>query len=136
MYAFLIRDLTIYIRKGRGSDIWVRQFMSFRKRFGSCCSSAYVIFARSVFSPKDDNLGELMSTVCGRACDGGQVWVHARRRGLGNPAGPAGGRLGVDWCSFVCHAAKASKIDQWFIFVGLLAMFPYFWPAYARRAGF
>ena len=28
------------------------------------------------------------------------MWVHARRRGVGGPAGPAGGRLGVDaWCS-------------------------------------
>ena len=34
------------------------------------------------FFPKDDNLGELMSNVCvWRACEGGQVWVHARRRG-------------------------------------------------------
>ena len=35
---------------------------------------------------KDDNLGELMSTVCGCTCEGGQVRVHARRRGVGDGA--------------------------------------------------
>ena len=41
---------------------------------------AYIFF--QCFFPKDDNLGELMSNVCvWRACEGGQVWVHARRRG-------------------------------------------------------
>ena len=48
------------------------------------------------FSPKDDNLGELMSTVCECTCEGGQVWVHARRRGVGDGPDPAGGRLEVD----------------------------------------
>ena len=36
--------------------------------------------------------------------EGGQVWVHARRRVVGGPAGSAGGRLGVDAWSFHCHA--------------------------------
>ena len=45
-----------------------------------------------MFSPKDDNLGELMSTVCGCTCEGGQVWVHARRRGWATGrTRPAGG---------------------------------------------
>ena len=57
------------------------------------------------FFPKDTYLGELMSTVCGCTCEGGQVWVHARRRGVGGPAGSAGGRLGVDLFWFDSHAA-------------------------------
>ena len=45
-----------------------------------------------LFSPKDDTLGELMSTVCGCTCEGEQVWVHARRRGVGDgPTRLAGG---------------------------------------------
>ena len=34
-----------------------------------------------LFLPKDDNPGESMSTVCSVHVGGGQVWVHARRRG-------------------------------------------------------
>ena len=59
-------------------------------------SSCMSVYFNVVFSPKDDNLGELMSTVCGCMCEGGQVWVHARRRGVGDRPDPAGGRLGVD----------------------------------------
>ena len=33
---------------------------------------------RTFFSPNDDNLGVLMSTVDPCACDGEHVWVHAR----------------------------------------------------------
>ena len=52
-------------------------------------------FAR-FFSAKDIYLGELMSTVCGCTCECGQVWMHARRRGVGHRPDQAGGRLGVD----------------------------------------
>ena len=38
----------------------------------------YSLLLFVTFFPKDDNLGELMSTVCGCTCEGGQVWVHAR----------------------------------------------------------
>ena len=43
--------------------------------------------SQRAFFPKDDNLGESMSTVCGCTCEGGQVWVHARRRGVGEKNG-------------------------------------------------
>ena len=56
------------------------------------------------FYPKDDNLGQFMSTVCGCTCEGGQVWVHARRRGVGDRPDPAGGRLGVEWHHSGNHA--------------------------------
>ena len=53
-----------------------------------------------IFSPKDIYLGELMPTVCGVHVEGwagvGACSAEAGRR-------PAGGRLGVDACSFVCH---------------------------------
>ena len=35
----------------------------------------------NVISPRDDNLGEIMSTVYPCACEGEHVWVHVRRRG-------------------------------------------------------
>ena len=60
---------------------------------------------KKFFFPKDDNLGELMFTVSRCTCEGGQVWVHARRRGVGDGPDPAGGRLGVHWCRSVMHAA-------------------------------
>ena len=38
-----------------------------------------------------------MSTVCGCTCEGGQVWVHARRRGVGGGRiRPAGGSGSID----------------------------------------
>ena len=64
--------------------------------FSTSTVGPYFLDTSYIFSPKDDNLGELMSTVCGCTCEGGQVWVHARRRGVGDRPDPAGGRLGVD----------------------------------------
>ena len=58
------------------------------------------------FFPKDYNLGELMSTVCGCTCEGGQVWVHAQRRGLGDGPDPAGERLG--------HRSRSSGFSSGF----------------------
>ena len=68
--------------------------------FVNCASD----FRKIYFPPKDIYLGELMSTVCGCTCEGGQVWVHARRRGVGDGPDPAGGRLGVDARRSVSHA--------------------------------
>ena len=54
----------------------------------SRCGSALVVVVRPrmsfslalFFSPKDDNLGELMSTVCGRACPDQALPSFERRR--------------------------------------------------------
>ena len=48
------------------------------------------------FSPKDDNLGELMSTVCGVHVRGWAGMGACSAEVVGGPAGPAGGQLGVD----------------------------------------
>ena len=56
-----------------------------------------------------------MFTVCGCTCEGGQLWVHVRRRGVGDRPDPAGGRLGVDAWYSVAHRVLFSKIDQWSI---------------------
>ena len=58
-------------------------------------TNAMLLLGTLNFFPKDDNLGEFMSTVCGFTCEDGQVWVHARWRGVGDGPDPAGGRLGV-----------------------------------------
>ena len=57
------------------------------------------------FFPKDDNLGKLMSTVCGVHV-GGWAGVGACSAEEGRrPAGPAGGRLWVDLFRFVSPRA-------------------------------
>ena len=103
------KDVQGDIRNDRGSHIWVRVFFFSLCRFGS----ALVVVVRPrmsfslarFFSPNDDNLGELMSNVCGCTCEGGQVWVHARRREVGDGPDPAGGRLGVHARRSGSHAA-------------------------------
>ena len=54
--------------------------------------------------------------------------VHARRRGVGGPAGPAGGRLGVDlWC-FDSPRELASKTAQRSILLAYSRCRPRFGP--------
>ena len=56
------------------------------------------------FFTEDDNLGVLMSTVCSVHVGGWAGVGACSAEGVGGPAGSAGGRLGVDWRSFYCHA--------------------------------
>ena len=65
-----------------------------------------------LFSPKDDTLGELMSTVCGCTCEGGQVWVHARRRGVGGGRiRPAGGSGLIDFAQEATPSKPVNSIN-------------------------
>ena len=57
-----------------------------------------------VFFPKDDNLGELMSTVCSVHVGGWAGVGACSAEGVGGPAGSAGGRLGLDYRNFGCYA--------------------------------
>ena len=71
------------------------------------------------FSPKDDNLGELMSTVCSVHVGGWAGVGACSAEGVGGPAGSAGGRLGVGGWSFYHKPSKPVKRHNgpfyWFI---------------------
>ena len=59
------------------------------------------MLALTLFFPKDDNLGELMSTVCVVRVGGWAGVGACSAEGVGGPAGSAGGRLGIDyWISY------------------------------------
>ena len=63
-------------------------------------SGVNYVFFRAFFYLKDDNLGELMSTVCSVHVGGWGGVGACSAEGVGGPAGSAGGRLGVDDRSF------------------------------------
>ena len=65
---------------------------------------AYMYAFGKTFFLKDDILGELMSTVCSVHVGGWAGVGACSAKGVGGPAGSAGGRLGVDYWSFHPHA--------------------------------
>ena len=62
------------------------------------------IMHENLLFKKDDNLGVLMSTVYSVHVGGWASVGACSAEGVGGPAGPAGGRLGIDQFRSVTHA--------------------------------